>query len=285
MTDDLAPAAWREAAQSSEIKRYALIEMATLPAAARTRLIEMFGADSRYWPLIDDNTQLHLQREGPWLLEFDDARFDVWQDIEPVSCALHAWIESELAGDQLATQLAPAMVVENPSGKRSLLRFYVAEVIERLYNEAPAAFHPALFGHVQRWWYRNDHREWAALAGVKSHAGAGTWQLKVSDDLWSALHGDPEVMGLTAELVENAPELLCCVCSCERPRLVAKALKKTDRHGLTRASDRRIYTYLQLSQGENAWQSRELQALLQQASSGETPLLELLANTFGESNR
>ncbi|WP_231489588.1 hypothetical protein [Billgrantia saliphila] len=106
--------------------------------------------------------------------------------------------------------------------------------------------------------------------------------MKVGDDLWAALHGDTEVMSLTAELIESTPDLFRNVCSCERPRLVARALEKVDRKGLVRVSDRRTYAYLQLSQGEDAWQSEEIQSLLQQAFSSETTLLELLEVMYGE---
>ncbi len=282
MTGLLIPDAWREATLSTGISRYALIEMAALPPAARTELFDTFSTDSRYWALIDDDTQPHLKREGPWLLEVNDARLSALLNLESLSCALHAWIESGLEGGQLATQLAPAMVVENNSGKRSLLRFYLPEIIERLHAEAPEACHEALFGWIKRWWYRADGNEWVALAGVENRKRSGIWRLKVGDDLWATLHGDTEVMNLTAELAQSAPDLFRNVCSCERPRLVARALEKADREGLVRASDRRTYAYLQLSQGEGAWQSEDMQSLLQQASSGDTTLLELLEVMYGE---
>lgn len=282
MTGVLIPGACHVATPASGVSRYALIEMATLTPAARTELFDTFGTDSRYWALLDDDAQPHLKREGPWLLEVSDARLNVWQSLESFSCALHAWIESELEGDRLADQLAPAMVVENHEGKRSLLRFYVAELIERLHTEAPEECRGALFGGIQRWWYRAHDNEWAPLEGVKKRKHSSKWRLKVGDDLWAALHGDTEVMSLTAELVGSAPDLFRNVCSCERPRLVAKALEKADRQGLVRVSDRRTYAYLQLSQGEDAWQSKDMQSLLQQASSGDTTLLELLEVMYGE---
>ncbi|MGQ4880048.1 DUF4123 domain-containing protein [Billgrantia sp. LNSP4103-1] len=277
------PDAWHEAALPTGVNRYALIEMALVPPSVRTELFNTFGTEGSFWALIDDDAQPHLKREGPWLLEVNDARLSVWQHLDSLSCALHAWIESGLEGDRLAAQLAPAMVVENEAAKRSLLRFYLPETIERLHAEAPEVIHQALFGGIQRWWYPAEN-EWVALKGQENRNGSGAWRLKVGDDLWTALHGDAEVMGLTAELVENAPDLFRNVCRCERARLVAKALESADCHGLVRVSDRRTYAYLQLSQGEEAWQSEEMHSLLLQATSGDTTLLELLDIKYGEAD-
>lgn len=221
-------------------------------------------------------------REGPWVLEVHDARLEAWQYFEKISCALYAWIESTLDGEQLAAQLAPAMIVENLEGERSLLRFYVPEVIERLHTDAPEEYRSALFAGIHHWWYRSEEHGWTALEGVADKENPRPWKLQVNDDLWAVLHGNTEVMRLTAELVENAPDLFTGVCSCERPRLVAKALEDADTHGLTRSSDRRTYAYLQLRQGNNAWVPTERHALLHQAANGETPLLELLAKKHGE---
>ncbi|WP_043531452.1 DUF4123 domain-containing protein [Litchfieldella xinjiangensis] len=283
MTGSWVPEAWGEAVPVSGIRRYALIEMAALPPATRNALFGSFDGDSQYWPLIDDDRQLHLKREGPWLLLVNDQRLREWQNLEPLSCALHAWIESGLEGEQLASQLAPAMVIENQEGKRSLLRFYIPELIERLHAEAPEECRDSLFGGIQRWWYRGPN-EWMPLAGVYNHKHLSTWKLKVSNDLWAALHGDMEVMNLTAELIESAPDLFHDVCSCERPRLVSKALKNAEEQGLTRVSDRRTFAYLQLSQGEDTWASKNMQALLKQASHSETPLIDLLEEAYGERN-
>jgi hypothetical protein len=284
MSGVLIPDTWCEAVLPSGVSRYALVEMALLPPSTRTELFDTFATESCFWPLIDDDAQPHLKREAPWLLEVSDERLSAWQHLDSLSCALHAWIVSGLEGGQLAAQLAPAMVVENHAGKRSLLRFYLPEIIEQLYAGAPEECHEALFSGIQRWWYRADENEWVALRGGENRNRSGAWRLKVGDELWAALHGDTEVMSLTAELVENAPELFRNVCSCERPRLVAKALESADRHGLVRVSDRRTYAYLQLSQGEEAWQPEEMRALLQQAANGEMSLLELIDVMYGESD-
>ncbi|MBF8223788.1 DUF4123 domain-containing protein [Halomonas sp. 328] len=282
MNNDWTPGAWQTTTPLYQVKRYALVELASLPAYARTELFAAFQADDHYWPLLDDPSQPHLQREGPWLLEVNDTRGDAWRNLESIDCALHAWIESELPGEQLASQLAPAMVIENSMGRRSLLRFYLPEVIERLHADAPQACHDALFGNIQRWWYRSGGKEWVALEGFSRQAPSGPWELRVGDELWMALHGDTEVMGLTAELVDIVPELFGDICSCDRPRLVRLALEQADSYGLTRISDRRVYAYLQLSQGEAAWQSDEMRSWLEHAANGETPLLDLLDNAYGE---
>ncbi|MCE9681290.1 DUF4123 domain-containing protein [Halomonas alkalisoli] len=282
MTSKWIPDSWQEATQPSDVKRYALIELASLPPQARTDLFDTFRAESYFWPLIDDDTQPHLQREGPWLLAVSDVRLRAWRNLESIHCALHAWIESELAGEQLAAQFAPAMVVENAAGKRSLLRFYLPDIIEQLHAGASDECRSGLFAGINRWWYRAGDKEWTALKGVTIQDSPGPWELKVSDELWATLHGDAEVMGLTAELIENTPDLFNNVCPCERPRLIGQVLEKADSYGLTRTSDRRTFAYLQLSQGDIFWESEEMRPLLEQAARGETLLLELLEKTYGE---
>ncbi|WP_355661735.1 DUF4123 domain-containing protein [Halomonas salifodinae] len=282
MSDGWIPDAWQEAVPPAHIKRYAVVELASLPPGARTGLFTVFDANAPYWSLIGDDAQPHLKREGPWLLEVNNTRLDAWRNLESIDCALHAWIESELEGERLASQLAPAMVVENTAGKRSLLRFYLPEIIERLHADAPQECHNSLFGNIHRWWYRSGGEAWTALEGFSRPAPSGPWELKVSDELWMALHGDAEVMGLTAELVDIAPELFGDICPCDRPRLVRLALEQADSYGLTRVSDRRTYAYLQLSQGDTTWQSDAMQSLLEQAANGERPLLDLLEKAYGE---
>ncbi|MCS2608397.1 hypothetical protein [Halomonas dongshanensis] len=76
----------------------------------------------------------------------------------------------------------------------------------------------------------------------------GPWLLSIPDRLdqlhqvdearWHALHGEPEVMQLTAELVDFAPSLFEGICSCERPRHVAGALMQATNYGLTAIVDR-----------------------------------------------
>src|SRR5690554_6074234 len=119
------PDVWQTETSSSHIKRYVLIELASLAPSTRTALFEAFKGDSAYWPLLNDDKQLHLQREGPWLLEVNEARLNAWRSLDTLRCALHAWIESEMTGEQLAARLAPAMIIENLAGARSLLRFYL----------------------------------------------------------------------------------------------------------------------------------------------------------------
>lgn len=279
------PHAWQTEAVPSHVKRYALIELASLAPSTRTALFASFEGTSAYWPLLDDERQPHLRREGPWLLEVNETRLNAWQPLDSLYCALHAWIESEVAGERLAAQLAPAMIVENLEGERSLLRFYLPEIIERLHTVAPDESRVALFGSVSRWWYRAHNKEWTALVGLPSRDltdSVEAWQLKVSDELWLALHGNAEAMKLVAEFLVTVPEVFSDLCACDRPRLMAEVLEQADACGLTRDSDRRTFAYLQLTQAEEIWQTKEMRALLAQATSGEASLLELLETTYGE---
>ena len=51
-------------------------------------------------------------------------------------------------------------------------------------------------------------------------------------------------------------------------------------HGLTATADKRTFVYVQLSQGNDAWASDDMQSLLQRASGGEATLADLLTTTY-----
>ncbi|CAH1044466.1 DUF4123 domain-containing protein [Halomonas sp. TD01] len=278
MNTDLVPP-WQssKSTQALEVQRYALIELAHLTLAARMTLFDEVVSSDYCWPLIDDADQPHLKREGPWLLEMPHINLVKLQRLEGITCALHGWIESPLNGGELASDLAPAMVVESPQKQRSLLRFYLPSVITQLYKDALDNPANALFKGISGWWYRDEASGWAMLKGKTSPTHLAPWQLSVSEACWKSLHGDPEVMQLAAELVELSPSLFKGICVCERPRQVAKALIQADDHGLITTNDRRAFTYVQLSEGDDAWVSAERLDLLQRATSGEATLVDLLA--------
>ncbi len=181
-----------------------------------------------------------------------------------------------LPGAELAIHMAPAMVMENSNKQRSLLRFYLPDAITQLHRDAQGNPENLLFTGVNRWWYRNETSGWTALEGRAPLARRTPWRLLVDDARWRSLHGDPEVMQLTSELVDFSPALFTGICGCERPRHVAKALVQADSHGLTATADRRTYVYIQLSEGEGVWAAEEMKALLQRAAKSEAPLADLL---------
>jgi len=278
MNTDLIPPLQRSTSpQTPDMQHYALIELAHLTLAARASLFDEVANGDYCWPLIDDENQPHLKREGPWLIDRQHINFGKFTLLEGVTCALHSWIESSLKGDELAKHLAPALVVENSQKQRSLLRFYLPSVITQLYKDALDNPANALFKGLSGWWYRDKSSGWAMLKGKVSPAHLEPWQLSVSEACWKSLHGEPEVLQLTAELVEFSPSLFKGTCCCERPQKVAKALVQADGHGLTTTSDRRAFTYVQLSEGDDAWVSTERQDLLQRATRGEATLVDLLA--------
>lgn len=266
--------------QVPEIESYALIEMAPLPGAARTTLFNEIANDGHYWPLIKDERQPHLQREGPWLLGISHDKLDTLQTLEGMECALYSWIETPLTGGELASHLAPAMVVESPQKQRSLLRFYLPDVITQLHHDAYENPANALFSGVTRWWYRDTTKGWAAIEGKTIPKSALPWQLRVDKARWQSLHGDPEVMQLTAELVDFSPSLFEGICLCERPCQVAKALTLANSHGLSTTADKRTFVYVQLSQGNDVWTSEEMQRLLQRAANSDASLVDLLATAY-----
>ncbi|MGQ7261635.1 DUF4123 domain-containing protein [Vreelandella sp. V005] len=262
------------------IERYALIELAHLSVATRTTLFDELVQDSHYWSLIKDESQPHLQREGPWVLQVRQDKIDKLLTLNGILCALQGWIETPLSGTELTSHLAPAMAVENPHKQRSLLRFYLPDVITQLHKDALENPTNVLFLGVTRWWYRDATLSWTALEGKALPESLPPWQLTVDEARWQSLHGDPEVMQLTAELVDFSPSLFEGICLCERPRQVAKALMQASNHGLTGTSDKRTFVYVQLSQGKDAWASEEMQSLLQRASNREATLADLLATTY-----
>ncbi|MBE0403989.1 DUF4123 domain-containing protein [Halomonas citrativorans] len=266
--------------QVPAIKRYALIEMAQLAVTTRTTLFNEIVDADHYWSLIKDERQPHLQREGPWLLSIPHDQLDQLNQLDGMACALLGWIETPLAGAELASHLAPAMIVENPQKQRALLRFYLPDVITQLHEDALENSANVLFSGVTRWWYQDTTMGWVALEGQASPGCVSQWQLVVDEARWQSLHGEPEVMQLTAELVDFSPSLFEGICHCERPRHVAKALVQADHHGLTATADKRTFVYVQLSQGSDAWASEEMQRLLQRAASDETTLAEILATTY-----
>lgn len=278
--DTLPP--WQRSSSSgdSEIERYALIELAHLPVAARTTLFNELVQDSQYWPLIKDESQPHLQREGPWVLKVRQDKLDKLLALDGIVCALQGWIESPLIGTELANHLAPAMAVENPQKQRSLLRFYLPDVITQLHKDALENPTNALFLGVTCWWYRDATLGWTALEGKALPESLPPWQLTVDEARWQSLHGETEVMQLTAELVDFSPSLFEGICLCERPRQVAKALMQASNYGLTAIADKRTYVYVQLSQGNDAWASDDMESLLQRASGGEATLADLLTTTY-----
>lgn len=265
---------------ATETNRYALIELAHLPVAARTTLFNELAQDSHYWPLIKDESQPHLQREGPWVLQVRQDKLDKLLTLDGIVCALQGWIESPLIGTELASHLAPAMAVENPQKQRSLLRFYLPDVITQLHKDTLENPTNALFLGVTRWWYRDATLGWTALEGKALPESLPPWQLTVDEARWQSLHGEPEVMQLTSELVDFSPSLFEGICLCERPRQVAKALMQANNHGLTAIADKRTFVYVQLSQGNDAWASEDMQVLLQRAVSREARLADLLATTY-----
>ncbi|MDQ7729780.1 DUF4123 domain-containing protein [Halomonas sp. SpR8] len=282
-TDTLPP--WQScSSQNSEIERYALIELAHLSVAVRTTLFNELVKDSHYWPLIKDESQPHLQREGPWVLQIRQDKLDKLLTLDGILCALQGWIESPLPGTVLASHLAPAMAVENPHQQRSLLRFYLPNVITQLHKDALENPANVLFAGIRHWWYRDETLGWTALDGVAPVADGTSWQLIVDDARWQSLHGEPEVMQLTAELVDFSPSLFEGICFCERPRQVAKALMQANNHGLTATADKRTFVYVQLSQGNDAWASEDMQGLLQRAVSREATLADLLATTYQQAD-
>ena len=205
--------------------------------------------------------------------------------LDGILCALQGWIESPLSGTELASHLAPAMAVENSQQQRSLLRFYLPNVITQLHQDALENPANVLFSGIRHWWHRDEALGWTALDGAAPIADGTSWQLIVDDARWQSLHGEPEVMQLTAELVDFSPSLFEGICLCERPREVAKALMQADSHSLTTTADKRTFVYVQLSQGNDAWASEDMQNLLQRAANREAALADLLAITYQQAEK
>ncbi|OBA00609.1 DUF4123 domain-containing protein [Halomonas sp. G11] len=227
------------------LKRTALIELGLLEPALRTALFETDGVSA--WPLLQDDQQPHLTTEGPWLFE---VTFDALNEIAAqaaLGCALHAWIESRTTTQQLATQLAPAMVACPVDEPPSLLRFYLPRVITQLHAETHADWHRSLFGGIEQWWRPDDKQGWQPLGAMPTKVpGESPWQLTLSSSLYQALQGDPEVRSFTRLLTQQHPELFAGVCACTRPQRVEAALLAATEAGLVETGERLAYVYRRL---------------------------------------
>lgn len=227
------------------LKRTALIELGLLKPALRTALFETDGVSA--WPLLLDDQQPHLTTEGPYLFEVTYDSISQIAAQEVLGCGLHAWIESRVATQQLASQLAPAMVAYPVDEPPSLLRFYLPQVITQLHAETHAEWHRPLFGGIEQWWRPDDAHGWQPLGAMPVQTpGESQWQLTLSSSLYHALQGDPEVRSFTRLLSQQHPELFADECSCTRPQRVEAALLAATDAGLVETGERLAYVYRRL---------------------------------------
>ncbi|WP_249978561.1 DUF4123 domain-containing protein [Vreelandella olivaria] len=226
-------------------KRLALIELGLLSPTERTTLFEM--QDITAVPLLQDHRQPHLTAEGPWLLEVTRESIPQFTAHKALDCALHAWIESRVSSQQLAIQLAPAMVACPMDEPPSLLRFYLPQVIRHLHAETHADWHLSLFGGIEQWWRPDDEQGWQSLGAMPVQEPLESqWQLTLSSSLYQALQGDPEVRSFTRLLTQQHPELLNGVCGCARSQQVEEALLAASEAGVVQRDERLAYVYRRL---------------------------------------
>jgi hypothetical protein len=228
-----------------EPRRIALIELGLLDPAARTALFETPGITA--WPLLQDDRQPHLAAEGPCLFEVTLESMAELTTQHVLGCALHAWIESRMASQRLASQLAPAMAAYPAGEPPALLRFYLPQVIRQLHAETQADWHHSLFGGIEQWWQRDDNRGWQPLGAMPEQAPLESpWQLTLSASLYQALQGDPEVRTATRVLTQHYPELFAGMCACARSQRVEAALLAATEAGLVQRGERLAYVYRRL---------------------------------------
>ncbi|MGO2243149.1 MAG: DUF4123 domain-containing protein [Halomonas sp.] len=241
------PSDWQRSPWPADkgLKRLALIELGLLKPTLRTVLFETEGVSA--WPLLQDEEQPHLTREGPCLFEVTASAITAMATQKELGCGVHAWIESHLTPQQLVNQLAPAMVACPVDEPPSLLRFYLPHVIQSLHAETAADWHPLLFGGIGQWWRRVDGQGWQPLGTMPAQVSVNTpWRLALHPELYQALQGDPEVRAFTRLLSQQHPELFADVCACTRPQRVQAALLAANEAGLVETSERLAYVYRQL---------------------------------------
>jgi hypothetical protein len=244
------PVDWQRPPWPTEEKprRIALIELGLLDPAARTALFETSGITA--WPLLQDDRQPHLAAEGPCLFEVTLESMAALSAQHVLGCALHAWIESRMATQRLASQLAPAMVAYPAGEPPALLRFYLPKVIRQLHAETHADWHRSLFGGIEQWWWPADDSSWQPLGVIPEQAPLDSpWQLTLPASLYQALQGDPEVRTATRVLTQQHPELFADVCACARSQRVEAALLAATEAGLAQRGERLAYAYRHLLAG------------------------------------
>ena len=251
------------------------------------RSVALDQVTGKMWPLVNDDSQLHLVSEGPWLIQVNLDQ-DEQADICALADASQAWMAAYSEGEQLSRQLAPAMCCISPARDVRLLRFYCPEIIEILKNQVEHSWFDKLFANLESWHWRTESGKFrmAFESPLTTKSGnSDEWILEVDEDLWSELVGNPEVDVLISCLTKDAPEGFEGLNGSVKRQKVRDYLAKADELGVMEDDDRKIYVYLEMATGNEAEPSEEVSELAKRAVSMQKPLVELLDSSIEQGNQ
>ncbi|MCG2580034.1 MAG: DUF4123 domain-containing protein [Marinobacter sp.] len=242
------------------------------------RAVTLDQVSGRMWPLVYDDTQLHLVSEGPWLIQLDLNRLKQ-ASISSLAGACQAWIVAYSEGEHLSRQLAPALCCISPEQEVRLLRFYCPEIIKILKDQVECSWFDELFANLVSWNYKLEYGEFRTIfefpLTTKSDNSDG-WTLEVDGDLWRELVGNPEIDALISSLTKETPEVFCGLSGVMKRQRVQDCLNRADDLGIVAVDDRRVYVYLAMAAGNEETASAEVKELAERAVSMNKPLVDLL---------
>ncbi|MEQ9546323.1 MAG: DUF4123 domain-containing protein [Marinobacter sp.] len=242
------------------------------------RAVALDQVSGRMWPLVYDDSQLHLVSEGPWLIQLDLNRLEQ-ASISSLASASQAWIAAYSEGEHLSRQLAPALCCISPEQEVCLLRFYCPEIIKILKDQVERSWFDELFTNLVSWNYRLENGKFHMIFESRLTTKSGNsdeWILDVDEDLWRELVGNPEIDVLINSLSKEAPEVFCGLSGAMKRQRVQDCLNRADELGIVTVDDRRVYVYLEMAAGNEETASAKVKELAERAVSMQKPLVELL---------
>ncbi len=269
------PREWLDSTDE-KLNFFVIAELAFIEPTERAVTLDQMSG--RMWPLVYDDTQLHLVSEGPWLIQLDLDRREQASN-SSLAGACQAWIAAYSEGEHLSRQLAPALCCISPEQEVRLLRFYCPEIIKILKDQVERSWFDELFANLVSWNYRLENGEFRTIfefpLTTKSD-NSGGWTLEVDGDLWRELVGNPEIDALISSLTKETPEVFCGLSGVMKRQRVQDCLNRADDLGIVAVDDRRVYVYLDMAAGNEETASAEVKELAERAVSMQKPLVELL---------
>jgi hypothetical protein len=277
------PSEWF-ASTDEKLNFFMIVELGFIKPTDRN--VALDRVTGKMWPLINDDSQLHLVSEGPWLIQVDLDRDDQ-ADISILADASQAWIAAYSEGDQLSRQLTPAMCCLSPAQEVCLLRFYCPDIIEILKKQVEHPWFDELFANLESWHWRSESGKFrmAFESSLTTKCGnSDEWILEVDENLWTELVENPEVDALISRLAKDAPEVFEGLNGSLKRQKVRDCLAKADELGVMAVDDRKIYVYLEMATGSEAESSDEISELAKRAVNMQKPMIELLDSSAERGN-
>lgn len=267
--------------KAERVNFFLIAELGLLAPIARAAVLDQMSGNM--WPLVNDDTQLHLVSEGPWLFQLDLDRLDL-PDIAPLLEVGLAWIAAYPEGQELSRQFAPALCCISPSREAAFLRFYCPEIVGILKSHVGEPWFDRLFAKLLSWHWMQESGEFRAVfksALTKPRDDSGDWVLEVDDQLWLQLAGNPEIEVLINCLNREAPEVVSRMSGAEKRKTVCDCLTTAEKLGIEKSDDRRAFVYLKMAAGNDEAFSKEISTLALKAVRLQIPLVELLETEAG----